>query len=65
MKVLNFSSDNFWTLLDNHLSLRDLETTVSNRLGLEVTISEQKQGGSVKIRYKSLEQLDKLLKKLS
>ena len=47
------------------VNLRDLETTVSNRLGLEVTISEQKQGGSVKIRYKSLEQLDKLLKKLS
>ena len=46
-------------------NLRDLETTVSNRLGLKVTISERKQGGSINIRYKSLEQLDNLLKKLS
>lgn len=46
-------------------NLRDLETTVSNRLGLQVTISERKKGGSINIRYNSLEQLDNLLKKLS
>ncbi len=46
-------------------NLRDLETTISNRLGLRVTISERKQGGAINIRYKSLEQLDNLLTKLS
>ena len=27
MKLLNYSSDNFWELLDDHLSLRQLETS--------------------------------------
>ena len=27
MKVLNYNTDNFWQLLDDHLSLRELKTS--------------------------------------
>ena len=44
--------------------LRDLEQILSNRLGLMVTITEKKRGGSLSVQYKSLEQLDEFLKRL-
>ena len=34
MKVLNYSSINFWNELDNHLSLREIET--SSRIEADV-----------------------------
>ncbi|MDP7344462.1 MAG: ParB/RepB/Spo0J family partition protein, partial [Alphaproteobacteria bacterium] len=36
--------------------LKDFERNLTNRLGLKVTITEKKRGGSLNIRYKSLEQ---------
>ena len=59
------SSEKYGRQKPKDANLRDLEITMSNRLGLKVAITERKQGGSVNIRYKSLEQLDILLKKLS
>ena len=44
--------------------LRDLEKILSNRLGLKVTITERKRGGSLSVQYKTLEQLDEFLKRL-
>ena len=44
--------------------LRDLEQILSNRLGLKVTITEKKRGGSLSVQYKTLEQLDEFLKRL-
>jgi len=49
---------------EKNADLRDLEETLTVRLGLKVTISEKKRGGSVSVQYKTLEQLDELLKKL-
>lgn len=49
---------------EKNADLRDLEETLTSRLGLKVTISEKKRGGSVSVQYKTLEQLDELLKKL-
>lgn len=43
-----------------------LETSVSNSLGLDVKIEhEGDRGGTVKIRYKSLEQLDEIIRRLN
>ena len=43
-----------------------LETSVSNSLGLDVKIEhEGDRGGAVKIRYKSLEQLDEIIRRLN
>ena len=44
--------------------LKDFERNLTNRLGLKVTITEKKRGGSLNIRYKSLEQLDEFVKRL-
>ena len=44
--------------------LKDLEKILSNRLGLKVTITEKKRGGSLRFKYKTLEQLDEFLKRL-
>lgn len=41
-----------------------LERTLSDRLGLKVTISHRDKGGHVKVDYKSLEQLDELCRLL-
>ncbi len=49
---------------EKNADLRDLEETLTVRLGLKVTINEKKRGGSVSVQYKTLEQLDELLKKL-
>jgi ParB family chromosome partitioning protein len=44
---------------------RALEQSLSNALGLEVTISEKSgTAGEVKISYKSLEQLDDVIRRL-
>lgn len=43
---------------------RALEQSLSNALGLEVAIAEKGAGGEVKITYKSLEQLDDVIRRL-
>lgn len=43
---------------------RALEKTLSNALGLNVTIAHRGAAGEVKIRYKNLDQLDDLCRKL-
>lgn len=47
-------------------NIADLETSISNRLGLKVQIVHKgDKGGEMRISYKSLEQLDELTKRLS
>jgi ParB family chromosome partitioning protein len=43
---------------------RALEQSLSNALGLEVTISEKGTGGELKVSYKTLEQLDDVIRRL-
>ncbi|MEQ1492300.1 MAG: ParB/RepB/Spo0J family partition protein [Terricaulis sp.] len=43
---------------------RALEQSLSNALGLEVTISDKAGAGDVKISYKTLEQLDDVIRRL-
>lgn len=43
---------------------RALEQSLSNALGLDVTISDKAGAGEVKISYKSLEQLDDVIRRL-
>jgi ParB family chromosome partitioning protein len=43
---------------------RALEQSLSNALGLEVTITDKNGAGEVKIGYKSLEQLDDVIRRL-
>jgi ParB family transcriptional regulator, chromosome partitioning protein len=43
---------------------RALEQSLSNALGLEVTIAEKGTAGEVKISYKTLEQLDDVIRRL-
>ena len=42
-----------------------LEKRVSDALGLAVTIHHRDPGGSVQISYRSLEQLDEVMKRLA
>ena len=47
-------------------NIKDLETSLSNRLGLKVQIVHKgDKGGEMRISYKSLEQLDELTRRLS
>ncbi|HWY65940.1 MAG TPA: ParB/RepB/Spo0J family partition protein [Rhizomicrobium sp.] len=47
-------------------NIADLETSISNRLGLKVQIVHRgDKGGDVRISYKTLEQLDELTRRLS
>ena len=47
-------------------NIADLESSISNRLGLKVQIVHKgDKGGEMKIAYKSLEQLDELTRRLS
>src|SRR5471032_2360143 len=47
-------------------NIKDLETNISNRLGLKVQIIHKgDKGGEMRISYKSLEQLDELTRRLS
>jgi len=50
---------------EKNANLRDLEETLTNRLGLRVRINEKSRGGNISVEYKTLEQLDELLKKLN
>lgn len=43
---------------------RALEASLSNALGLDVTIAEKGSAGEVKITYKTLEQLDDIIRRL-
>jgi ParB family chromosome partitioning protein len=43
---------------------RALEQSLSNALGLDVTISEKGTGGELKVTYKTLEQLDDVIRRL-
>ena len=49
MKVLNYSSDNFWALLDNHLSLREVETSSKIDDDVKSIIEDVKKYGDDKI----------------
>jgi ParB family chromosome partitioning protein len=42
-----------------------LEKRVSDALGLAVTVNHRDPGGSVQISYKSLEQLDEVMRRLA
>ena len=47
-------------------NIKDLQTSISNRLGLKVQIVHKgDKGGEMRISYKSLEQLDELTRRLS
>ena len=43
---------------------RALEQSLSNALGLEVTITDKNGAGDVKVSYKTLEQLDEVIRRL-
>ena len=49
MKLLNYSSDNFWELLDEHLSLRQLETSSKIEDDVKSIIEDVKKFGDDKI----------------
>ncbi|MGC1773021.1 MAG: chromosome partitioning protein ParB, partial [Pseudolabrys sp.] len=44
---------------------RALEKRLADSLGLEVSVEHRGEGGTLKIKYRNLEQLDAVLKKLS
>lgn len=50
---------------EKDVDTRSLEEEISNRLGMTVTIDQRGRGGQVKISYKSLDQLDEVLHRLS
>jgi histidinol dehydrogenase len=49
MKVLNYNSENFWALLDNHLSLREVETSSKIDDEVKSIIEDVKKYGDDKI----------------
>jgi len=49
MKILNYSSNNFWVLLDDHLSLRELETSSKIDTDVKNIIEDIKNYGDEKI----------------
>jgi len=49
MKLLNYSSDNFWELLDEHLSLRQVETSSKIEDDVKLIIEDVKKFGDDKI----------------
>jgi ParB family chromosome partitioning protein len=47
-------------------NITDLETSVSNKLGLKAQITHRgDKGGEVRISYATLEQLDEIIRRLS
>ncbi len=44
---------------------RALERRVSDALGLEVSVDHRGEGGTLRIKYRNLDQLDAILRKLS
>jgi ParB family chromosome partitioning protein len=63
-KATNGQSQPIKARKEKNADLRDLEETLTTRLGLRVTITEKRRGGSVSVQYKTLEQLDEFLKRL-
>ena len=49
MKVIEYSSENFWELLDEHLSLRQIETDVKIEQRVKSIIEDVKKFGDDKI----------------
>ena len=49
MKLLNYTSDNFWELLDEHLSLRQIETSSKIEDDVKLIIEDVKKFGDDKI----------------
>jgi len=49
MKLLNYTSDNFWQLLDQHLSLRQVETSSKIEDDVKLIIEDVKKFGDDKI----------------
>ncbi|MDB2349592.1 histidinol dehydrogenase [Alphaproteobacteria bacterium] len=49
MKLLNYTSDNFWELLDGHLSLRQVETSSKIEDDVKLIIEDVKKFGDDKI----------------
>jgi len=49
MKVLNYSSNDFWNKLDNHLSLREVETSSKIEADVKSIIADIKKYGNEKI----------------
>ena len=49
MKVIKYSSENFWDLLDNHLSLRQIETDVKIDKIVKSILEDVKKFGDDKI----------------
>jgi len=49
MKVLNYSSNDFWNELDNHLSLREVETSSKIEADVKSIIADIKKYGNEKI----------------
>ena len=49
MKVLNYSSNDFWNKLDNHLSLREVETSSKIDADVKSIIADIKKYGNEKI----------------
>ena len=49
MKLLNYTSDNFWDLLDEHLSLRQVETSSKIEDDVKLIIEDVKKFGDDKI----------------
>jgi len=49
MKIINYSSGNFWSELDNHLSLREIETSSKIETDVKSIIADIKKYGDDKI----------------
>ena len=49
MKILKYSSNNFWNQLDNHLSLREVETSSKIDNDVKFIIEDIKKYGDDKI----------------
>jgi histidinol dehydrogenase len=49
MKVIKYSSENFWDLLDEHLSLRQIETDVKIDQKVKSILEDVKKFGDDKI----------------
>ena len=49
MKILKFVSENFWSQLDNHLSLREIETSSKIEADVKNILKDVKKYGDDKI----------------
>ena len=61
MKVINYSSSDFWNELDNHLSLREEETSSKLDADVKSIIADIKKYGDEKI-IQYANELDNLMK---